>query len=318
LIPMDRSKEYLEHINKLLRDNTVPELREEFKDEPLLVQIHEDLKTTREIMKAFSAGDFSHTITTRGIISGCLKAIQANLNHLIWRLQMVEKGNFSQEIRYMGEFSLAFNSMVRTLRSSMTEMKEQEKNLKESEARFKFLASHDPLTSVYNRRSFIELAGVALNKASNLSAPCCLAMMDIDHFKNFNDTYGHLAGDEALRHTVKTIEATLRKNDFMGRYGGEEFIIFFYDTDEGTGMKVLERLRKNLPEKPVFLKDGPVSIYASFGLVGNSMADPNSKDYVKELINAADTALYTAKKAGRNKVVLYDFSQTLSLDPPAG
>ena len=300
----------------MLRDNTVPELQEELADEPLLLQIHEELKTIREILKAFSAGDFSHTITTRGIIPGCLKAIQANLNHLIWRLQMVEKGNFSQEIRYMGEFSLAFNSMVRNLRNNMIEMKEQEKNLKESEARFKFLASHDPLTGIYNRRSFTELAGVALNKASQLSAPCCLAMMDIDHFKNFNDTHGHLAGDEALRHTVKTIEAALRKNDFMGRYGGEEFIIFFYDTNEEIGMKVLERLRKNLPEKPVFLKDGPVSIYASFGLAGSSMADPNSKDYVKDLINAADTALYTAKKTGRNKVILYNFDQTLNYDPP--
>jgi len=135
--------------------------------------------------------------------------------------------------------------------------------------------------------------------------------MDIDHFKEFNDTYGHLAGDEALRHAVKTIEITLRKNDFMGRYGGEEFILFFYDTDDDTGYKVVERLRRSLPEKPVFLKNGPVSINASFGLVGSAMADSKSKDYVQELINAADTALYTAKNTGRNKVILYNYNHTL-------
>lgn len=98
----------------------------------------------------------------------------------------------------------------------------------------------------------------------------------------------------------------------MGRYGGEEFILFFYDTDEETGFRVVERLRKSLPEKPVPLKDGPVSIYASFGLVGSAMADPRGEGYVQELINAADTALYTAKKTGRNKVVLYNPNQTMN------
>ena len=310
---MDRTQEYLEHIYKLLRDIKVPELSEEFAEDPLLAQIHGELKAIREIMIAFSSGDFSPTITARGVIPGCLKALQANLRHLIWQVKLVEKGDFSQEIKFMGEFSHAFNNMLRKLRIRLSELQEHEKNLKESEARFKFLANHDPLTGVYNRRSFIELAGVELSNAASLSVPCCLAMMDIDHFKLFNDTYGHLAGDEALRHAVKTIEVTLRKNDFMGRYGGEEFILFFYDTDEETGFRVVERLRKNLPEKPVFLKNGPVSIYASFGVVASSMEDPKDKDYVQTLISDADTALYAAKKAGRNRVILYKSSQTMSV-----
>jgi len=310
---MDRTQEYLEHIRKLLRDVKVPELQDELAEDPLLVQIHDELRAIREIMLAFSSGDFSPVITTRGVIPGCLKALQANLRHLIWQVQLVEKGDFSQEIKFMGEFSHAFNNMLRKLRIRLFELQEHEKNLKESEARFKFLANHDPLTGVYNRRSFIELAGVELSNAASLSIPCCMAMMDIDHFKQFNDTYGHLAGDEALRHAVRTIEVTLRKNDFMGRYGGEEFILFFYDTDEETGFRVVERLRKNLPEKPVFLKSGPVSIYASFGVVASSMEDPKDKDYVQALISDADTALYAAKKAGRNRVILYKSSQTMSM-----
>ena len=307
---MGEAKEYLEHIFKLLRENILPELPSEFADDPLFAQIHDDLKEIREIMQSFSKGDFTVTITGRGLVPGFLKAIQANLRHLIWQIQMVEKGHFSQEVRFMGDFSIAFNNMVRKFRDSLSELQEQEKNLKESEARFKFLANHDPLTGVYNRRSFIDLAKVELNNATKANVPCCLAMMDIDHFKNFNDTYGHLAGDEALRHSVRTIEITLRKNDFMGRYGGEEFILFFYDIDEDSAYKVLERLRKILPEKPVFLNNGPVSIYASFGLVGSKMADSNSKDYVQELINTADTALYAAKRTGRNKVVLFNYDLT--------
>jgi len=305
---MDKNNEYLEHINKLLRDKSIPELDPKLAENPLMLQIHEDLKSIREVVYAFSSGDFSSSIISRGIVPGCLKSLQAHLRHLIWQVQMIEKGDLSQKVNFMGDFSIAFNNMVNKLRHSLAELKENEKNLKENESRLKFLANHDPLTGIYNRRSFMELAAAELSIAAKNSIPCCLAMMDIDHFKNFNDTYGHLAGDEALRHAVKTIEITLRKNDFMGRYGGEEFILFFYDTDEDTGFRVVERLRKSLPEKPVFLKNGPVSIYASFGLVGNRMADSSSKNYVQDLIDAADNALYAAKKAGRNRVILYDYN----------
>ena len=319
---MDNIQEYLEHIHKLLRDNKVPELKGELAEDPLLAQIHEDLKTIREVVFAFSSGDFSPVITIRGIIPGCLKSLQAHLRHLIWQVQMVEKGDFSQEVRFMGEFSNAINSMVRRLNLSLLKLQRNEESLtdtnnklrkeveqmeilKESEARFKFLASHDPLTGILNRKSFIEMAGVELANAFDLCVPCCLAMMDIDHFKDFNDTYGHLAGDEALRHVVKTMEEGLRKNDFMGRYGGEEFIIFFYGADEETGMRVLERLRRKLSETSVPLETGPVPVFASFGFVGTNREKAEEKGFVQKLINDADIALYTAKMAGRNRVIRY-------------
>jgi diguanylate cyclase (GGDEF)-like protein len=226
----------------------------------------------------------------------------------------------------MGEFSAAFNSMVRSLKLSLEILQEKEESLldinnklredvqlmeilKESEARFKFLASHDPLTGILNRSSFIEMAGVELANAENLGVPCCLAMMDIDHFKVFNDTYGHIAGDEALRHVVKTVESGLRKNDFMGRYGGEEFLMFFYGADEKTGMRVVERLRKKLCETPVTMGSGNVTIRASFGVVTSKSENHQEKGYMQSLINDADTALYAAKMAGRNMVILYNPGQ---------
>jgi len=319
---MNNNEGYLEHIQKLLRNNNVPELPEEYADNPLMIQIHDELKSIREILRAFSSGDFSPSVTIRGIIPGCLKSLQSNLRHLIWQVQMIEKGDFSQEVQFMGEFSGAFNSMVRRFSLSLSKLQEKGEtlavindklrkevedmeNLKESEAHFKFLASHDPLTGILNRRAFIEMAGVELANAAYLNVPCCLAMMDIDHFKNFNDTYGHLAGDEALRHTVKTIEAKLRKNDFMGRYGGEEFILFFYNTDEETGLTVLERLRKSLADSPVPLMEDPVAIHASFGLAVTEVKRSTEKGYVQKVIHDADTALYAAKLAGRNRVVLF-------------
>ena len=301
----DRSKEYLEHIRKLLRDRKAPELQEEYSDEVLLKEIHDELKAIREVMLAFSAGDFSSDITARGVIPGGLKTLQAHLRHLTWQAKMVEKGDFSQKIDFMGEVSEAFNGMVLKLNQTLLELQEKEQKLKESEAEFKFLASHDSLTGVLNRRSFIELANIELAHAALRNTECCLAMMDIDHFKYFNDTYGHLAGDEALRHATKTVEAELRKNDFMGRYGGEEFIFFFLGADKHVSLGVLERLRKSLAEKPVPLESGPVQITASFGLVSSATENPQNKDYLEKLINNADTALYAAKREGRNRVVLY-------------
>jgi diguanylate cyclase (GGDEF)-like protein len=284
---MSKTQKYLEHIHKLLRDKKIPELKYKLAKDHTLVQIHRELKAIRETMFAFSVGDFSPSIDMRGFIPGCLKTLQANLRHLIWQVQMVEKGDMTQEVHFMGEFSVAFNNMARKLKC------------------IKFQANHDSLTGVYNRRPFIELAEIKLANAAEMSIQCCLALLDIDHFKKFNDTYGHPAGDEALRHVVKTIESGLRKDDFMGRYGGEEFILFFYNTNEETGLKIVERIREKLSENPVILKKGPVTVQASFGLVGSCLESSKEKDYIQKLINDADKALYAAKVAGRNRSVLF-------------
>jgi diguanylate cyclase (GGDEF)-like protein len=320
---MEKTKLYLEHIQKLLRDNKVPELEGELANDPLLKQIHEELISIREIAHTFSEGNFSSDIKIRGYIPGCFKSLQSHLRHLIWQVQMVEKGDLNQEVYFMGEFSGAFNSMISKLRLSLSKLQKKEENLidlnnklrkeveqieilKESEAKFKYLASRDPLTGILNRRSFIEMMGIAIENAAKQHIPCCLAMMDIDYFKIFNDTYGHLAGDKALIHTARLIEEGLRKNDFIGRYGGEEFLLFFYGADEKTGMRVLERLRKKLAKTPVHLENVQKTIKASFGLSGNFREGVKDKKYIHKIINDADTALYAAKMAGRNKVVLFN------------
>jgi diguanylate cyclase (GGDEF)-like protein len=320
---MDKARIYLEHIQTLLRDNKIPELEGELADDLLLRQIHDEIVSVRNIAHSFSQGDFSPEISVRGIIPGCFKTFQAHIRHLIWQVQMVEKGDFQQEVCFMGEFSNTFNSMVRRFQLSLTKLQKNEESLidlnnnlrkevermdalRESEARFKFLANHDPLTGILNRRSFIEIVESKLAEASQRGILCCIVMMDIDHFKQFNDTYGHPAGDEALCHVSRAIENSLRKNDYVGRYGGEEFILFFYDANKETGMNVLERLRKKLREIPVFLDCGPVTIKASFGLaegIGNNFGE---KEYLQRLIDEADTALYAAKMAGRNRVILFN------------
>jgi diguanylate cyclase (GGDEF)-like protein len=313
----------LEHVRRLLRDNTIPKLEGELGENSLLKEIHGDLRAIRETMLSFSAGDFSPAIKVRGIIPGCLKALQAHLRHMIWQVQMVEKGDFSQEIRFMGEFSTAFNSMVYQLNKTLTELKQKEETLleltsalrsevdhsnltvealQESEARFKYLANHDVLTGILNRRSFMEMTEAHLKTAARNGISSCLVMMDIDHFKLFNDNHGHAAGDHALCHVVKVVSEGLRKGDFLGRYGGEEFILFFYNADETTGVSIAERLRAALEASPVKLEKGEVGITASFGIVPvrcDTFGD------LQVLVNNADTALYEAKRLGRNRVALY-------------
>jgi diguanylate cyclase (GGDEF)-like protein len=317
----------LDHIKKLMRDNTVPQLTEALEKNADLVEIHQDLKAIREVLFAFSRGDLSPDIRARGIIPGCIKALQAHLRHMIWQVQMVEQGDFSQQVQFMGEFSAAFNNMVRQLDSTLKDLKKKEETLtamtqnlqqevslrnsvvealQESESRFKYLASHDALTGALNRASFIERAGAELQVTMARKIPCCMVMMDIDHFKIFNDTYGHQAGDEALRHTVKLISSTLRRNDFMGRYGGEEFVLFFNGADRTTGIAVAERVRESLTANPVGLAAGPVSISASFGVSFAADLDGrNDHNPVQTLIHNADVALYQAKKTGRNRVVYF-------------
>ena len=109
---MDKAQAYLEHVQKLLKDRAAPQLNGEIAENPLLRQIHDELISIRETSLAFSAGNFDPVITARGVIPGCLKSIQANLRHLSWQVQEVGKGDFSQRVNFMGEFSAAFNDMV--------------------------------------------------------------------------------------------------------------------------------------------------------------------------------------------------------------
>jgi diguanylate cyclase (GGDEF)-like protein len=328
----------LDHIRRLLKDNTVPKLEGELAELPVLQEIHKDLKGIREILYSFAAGDLSPEISLRGIIPGCLKTLQAHLRHMIWQVQMVEQGDFTQQIQFMGEFSTAFNSMVNQMDITLKELKAKEADLRtlaeslrkeinlrntavealqESESRFKYLASHDPLTGAMNRRSFMERAEFELKSALGRNIPCSIVMMDIDHFKDFNDTWGHQAGDEALRHVVSIISSMLRKNDFLGRYGGEEFVFFFSHADKKTGIAIAERVREAIVENPVRLGTGAVSISASFGVVlaadvepeigdaETSVKDPGGK-FLEILIRYADLALYRAKQNGRNQVICFE------------
>jgi diguanylate cyclase (GGDEF)-like protein len=155
-----------------------------------------------------------------------------------------------------------------------------------------FANTTDPLTRVPNRRHLKKLLGKTFGKAEYLSA----IMVDIDHFKNVNDTYGHQVGDEVLRHFAGVVKQALRPSDFLARYGGEEFVVLC----QATVMQaeaVAERIRKTVEGTKAKTSAGDLKITASFGLAGFRPGDSP-----ETLIGRADEALYRAKQAGRNTV----------------
>lgn len=157
----------------------------------------------------------------------------------------------------------------------------------------------DELTGVHNRRFFMARAESELRRAVRYGKPLSLLMLDVDHFKQINDSHGHKVGDAALQTLTATCQSALRDIDVLGRLGGEEFAVLLPETDLGLALTVAERLRAAVARAPLPLEDGgPVQLSASFGVASMLGADDN----LDALLGRADRALYAAKDSGRNAV----------------
>jgi diguanylate cyclase (GGDEF)-like protein len=155
----------------------------------------------------------------------------------------------------------------------------------------------DPLTGVLNRRAILSMIGNELSRAKRNNAPVSISMLDLDHFKKINDTFGHLAGDAVLRECMNRVEETIREYDAVGRFGGEEFIVVLPGAKQSDALTIAERIRLKIDEKTADV-DG-VSIPFT---ISQGVATCNGKSTVDELIAKADEALYLAKENGRNRV----------------
>jgi diguanylate cyclase (GGDEF)-like protein/PAS domain S-box-containing protein len=163
------------------------------------------------------------------------------------------------------------------------------------------LATTDPLTGLWNRRHFFDLTERECLRARRYRHPFSVVMLDIDHFKQVNDTYGHAVGDQVLKQAAAQCRRVLRKVDIVARYGGEEMIMMLPETSlEGAHM-LAERVRNDL-ETPIETECGPLAITASLGVACHY---PGDRITLEQLIDRADQCLYAAKQGGRNRVIAW-------------
>jgi two-component system chemotaxis response regulator CheY len=184
-----------------------------------------------------------------------------------------------------------------------TRIVEREAKLRESLAREEELAMRDSLTGLLNRRATQERTLAELNRAMRERNDVGLVMVDIDHFKAFNDARGHLVGDRALCHLAEILRATVRDYDFVGRWGGEEFLVVLPGASLAQAAAVAERIRAAAAGAPLSLGDGQAhALQLSLGVTAfTAQRGPRTLD---QLLEEADEALYRAKAQGRNRICL--------------
>jgi diguanylate cyclase (GGDEF)-like protein len=162
---------------------------------------------------------------------------------------------------------------------------------------FERQAKHDHLTQLLNRRGAQQCLEREYARLQRSQRPFSVAIADIDRFKHINDTLGHEQGDEVLKQISKTFTARLRGQDILARWGGEEFMFIFPETDEASAVKALEQIRQNLSDSPLTINNVEMSVSSSFGV-----CEVNADNTVSYAIKQADKALYNAKDTGRNRV----------------
>ncbi|WP_457798804.1 GGDEF domain-containing protein [Methylocystis sp. S23] len=177
--------------------------------------------------------------------------------------------------------------------SDVTDLVEQARELER-------LATTDALTGLFNRRHFLALAEMEWMRARRYGRPLSFLMLDIDHFKTINDSFGHIVGDQAIVHLTHIWRERRRSSDVVARIGGEEFGVLLPETDREGAVRVAERLRLDAAASPLSLPESVIRATVSIGVASCSALTPA----FSSLMEAADRALYKAKRLGRNRVVV--------------
>lgn len=184
-----------------------------------------------------------------------------------------------------------------SLRTRLTEVENEADHLRTELIQQQVKAQKDSLTELPNREAYIHRLGYEEARWRRYGTPLTLAVADIDHFKSFNDRFGHSTGDKVLKTVAQTLQANLRETDFIARYGGEEFVILMPQTDLNDASNTMEKLRKAVASRPFRSGSERITITLSAGV-----AQFKESDKGDEVFNRADEALYSAKRNGRDRV----------------
>jgi diguanylate cyclase (GGDEF)-like protein len=168
------------------------------------------------------------------------------------------------------------------------------------------LATVDDLTKLYNRRYFFERFNQEVERAKRYDRPLSCIIMDLDYFKQVNDTYGHLAGDQVLIDIAQILRNNCRRSDLAGRYGGEELIILLPETEAAGALIIAERIRERIGQhRTVDGKGAVIGVTVSMGVASLSRTELEELDANERIVQYADDALLQAKKDGRNRIEVY-------------
>ena len=256
-------------------------------NDPDFQKLYAYIITLRELSSALRCGDLQQFVSGKGFILANMKALQSNLRHLIWQVERVTEGDYSQKVDYLGEFSAAFNDMTSKLRDTNGQLIR--------------LASLDGLTQISNRMTLDQFICTAFTQAKEQEEELSLLLLDLDHFKKINDFYGHHAGDQVLVEISRVLKKQFRESDMVGRYGGEEFLAVLPRTDVDKAEKVGNRVLQAVRKAVIKIDSGmEVSVTVSVGVSGIRPEDTSGEDIVKR----SDMALYKAKNNGRNRLCI--------------
>lgn len=195
---------------------------------------------------------------------------------------------------------------IETLDTLAGNLQTEKQSLESRNEELAYLADHDALTGLYNRRFLMTTMKHELERSRRTGGSASAVMIDLDHFKHVNDTHGHLAGDAVLRAFADVLRSQIRKMDFVGRYGGEEFLAFLPSQGERDAEQVVRRLQKVIRGMEVEHDDVKLRVTASFGIATHSPTDKDT--FAMDLLLRADQALYRAKENGRDRYETWDES----------
>jgi len=253
--------------------------------------LQEQLDSARRQMSVFYTTAATVILLLCYLFIGFFSYIRVTIRQLVMSAQRVARGEYAERIEISAQDELRY--LAKAMDEMRLELKKREDELTE-------IGQTDGLTQLKNRKFFDESFPVFLSSSSRHNTPLCVVMMDIDHFKNINDTYGHQIGDYCLQKTAELFRNHFqRQSDVVARYGGEEFIAILFGSGEAEALNQTEALRKAIENYPFKVGELTLNVTASFGIAA---LEPGVPVKEKELISLADTMLYEAKHQGRNQV----------------
>ncbi|MEN8146738.1 MAG: GGDEF domain-containing protein [Campylobacterota bacterium] len=220
--------------------------------------------------------------------------------------QLLRTALITSAIALFFVFFIARAIYYTALEQSRGEKERLERQVKERTCEIEILSKIDPLTGLWNRGYLEEMLEMEFKRARRYIHDISILLIDLDHFKHINDTFGHLAGDEVLRQVSDRIKSCLRETDFVGRYGGEEIVVILPETEHEIADIIANKILQIIGTEPVLFEESVIKVTTSIG-INNLRTEHKDR---QTLFTQADEALYEAKRLGRNRIVYYNVART--------